>query len=90
MKTAWKVDTDKWSYTLLADLNKERGGHAMITVNGSAFAIGGFDGQDLSQCEVFVGDLWLPIADLIVPTTKLGVVEHQGVIYAAGWPSQKI
>ena len=65
MKKSYKLDTEKWSFTILADLNKERGGHSMITVKGSAFAIGGFDGQDLPQCEVFVGDLWLPIADLL-------------------------
>ena len=59
----------------------------MITIKERVFTIGGFDGNDLSQCEVFVCDVWKPIADLIEPITKLGVVEYQSNIYAAGWPT---
>lgn len=49
------VNTNNWTFEALAELNKERGGHAMLGVKGNMFVIGGYDGNDLKECEVFIG-----------------------------------
>ena len=60
----WKVNPNTWSFSQLADMNNARGGHAMVGVHGNMFVIGGYNNEDMSECEVFVGDYWTPICNL--------------------------
>jgi hypothetical protein len=44
----------------------------------------------MAHCECFDKGVWHALPSLPDPITKTGIVERKNVLYASGWPSEKI